>query len=320
MKLDRAEEILSNFEKLNILVIGDIGIDKYTQGEVKRISPEAPVPILNVDKEWDKLGLAANVAENLATLKVKVSMMGLAGDDESLEVLNHLFEKSSIENLTLIEQKRKTTVKQRVLAGNQQICRVDFEDTFPTKQTQELLAKLEKSLDKYDGIILQDYGKGYLTKESLELILKLLNSKNKFIAIDPSVTKELSDYKGATLFKPNFKEATFFTRALGQHEVSIKDLQGNLGAKFFSMTKGSEGMFVRSDSEISQVKTFSREVFDVSGAGDTALAVLTCSLISGASLVESASLANLASGVVVGKVGTATVNQEEILEYLKVNL
>jgi len=316
VNLSRAQEILAKFSNLKIAVIGDIGIDLYTQGDVERISPEAPVPVLGVNKEWNKLGLAANVAENLKTLGVKSTLIGLVGNDETAKDLKKLCEENHIESVFLEDSSRRTTLKQRVLAGNQQICRVDYEsiEDLSDELSEKLLSLIDT--DSYDGFIIQDYGKGLFTKNNLVKILSKIKSSNKMIMVDPSVKKSIKDYQGCSLFKPNHKEALSFSKELGETTVNLEALKAACKADAIAMTKGAEGIYLLSSDFNERVETASIAVFDVSGAGDTTLSALTSGLLSGASLKEAAQLANIASSIVVGKVGTATVSQSEILDTL----
>ncbi len=304
------KEITSKFSDLNILVIGDIGVDFYSQGEVKRISPEAPVPVLNVEKEWKKLGLAANVAENLSSLGIKCSLLGLSGDDTLADEMKKLAEDSNIEIHCFKDPSRRTILKQRVLAGNQQICRIDYEDHNPF-ESLEVKEWITSNISKFDGVIIQDYGKGFLTEENLKIIIDECRAHHIFVAVDPSITKDPSVYKSVDLFKPNKKEASFISRSFGKIEIDPDFLRTSLGVKSLVITKGAEGMLISNKNEKKLVPTFSKEVYDVSGAGDTSIAVLTASLVAGSTLEQAATLANIASGLVIQKVGTATIDIEE---------
>ncbi len=316
MNKKRASEILAKFSELKIAVIGDIGIDLYTQGSVERISPEAPVPVLSVDREWKKLGLAANVAENLKTLGANPTLIGLVGNDSTAKELREICTQRSIESMFLEDSERSTTLKQRVMAGNQQICRVDFESTKSINNilSEKLLSLIDTS--SYDGFIIQDYGKGLFNSENLKKIISKIKQAGKMVIVDPSVKKSIKDYSGCTLFKPNFKEAQSFSKELGKSEVHLSDLKVACDADAIAMTKGAEGIYLLSSEFNERVETASIAVFDVSGAGDTTLSTLTSCLLSGANLKEAAELSNLASAIVVGKVGTATVSRDEILERL----
>ncbi len=316
MNRERAKEILAKFSDQKIAVIGDVGIDLYTQGDVERISPEAPVPVLGVSKEWKKLGLAANVAENLKTLGAAPTLIGLVGTDETAKELQLICDERSIDHLFIEDDSRTTTLKQRVMAGNQQICRVDYESSelISDDLSENLLSHIDTSL--FDGFIIQDYGKGLFTPSNLKKIITKIKSVNKMIMVDPSVKKSIKDYYGCSLFKPNYKEAQSFSKELGSSKVELQGLREASGAEAVTMTKGAEGIYLLNSEFNERVETASIAVFDVSGAGDTTLSTLTSCLLSGANLKEAAQLANLASAIVVGKVGTATVTCDEILERL----
>ncbi len=321
----RFETVLNGFEKIqNIAVLGDVGVDKYTSGNVDRISPEAPVPVVEVKKEWTKLGLAANVSDNLSDLGVTSDLFGVIGNDVHGKIFEDLLGKSGLTTKSLVKSDtRSTTFKERVVAGTQQICRIDYETQEPIDETSKssLLEKIDQKLGKIDGIILEDYGKGLFDERFTQEVIALAKRNKVLVTVDPSRKNPATWYKGATLFKPNFKEASIIMDRLGFSEERKPEriceiLIDKLNFDNVVVTLGSEGMVSMSkDSQTKKIPTIARDVFDVSGAGDTSIAVLTAALISGGNLEEAVWTANLAAGVVVAKKGTATATIDEIKTY-----
>lgn len=323
---DRFYSITKEFQTCGpILVVGDVGIDKYTLGEVRRISPEAPVPVLEVTKEWPKLGLAANISHNLTTLGVSSTLCGVVGDDMRANLFESLLEDEGLKTWGIVRDKTRPTIyKERVSTKTQQICRIDYEETGPINlETENRLIKRVKEFSKdFGALILEDYAKGTLTKKVITDLIDQFNAEKKIIAIDPGRDTDPLFYRNATLLKPNLKESQLMAHALGYNEKKLTDIidlfVDKLNIKMVVITLGAEGMavFDRDCHQVPQIiPTVANEVFDVSGAGDTAISVLTASLLSGASLIEAAWIGNCASGVVVGKTGTATVNLAELNEF-----
>lgn len=325
----RFQEIINSFEKLKpILVLGDLGVDKYTYGSVNRISPEAPVPVLEVVKEWEKLGLAANVADNLKSLGVLSTLCGVIGEDTNGPALLNLIKDSGLSSDGVVKvANRMTTYKERVVTETQQICRIDYE----TKEDIDLdcasrLFKHIKSLkDSHGAIIVEDYGKGIVTNELMKMINDEFQDKDYLVAVDPSRTTPPEWYKGAHLLKPNKVEANLMVKSLGYPrennlEKMAEILIEKLNLKKLIITLGAEGMALM-DTDLSSglkiIPTAASEVFDVSGAGDTAISAIVASLNAGANLEEAAWIGNCASGVVVGKKGTAKVNLKELTEFFE---
>ncbi len=322
---DRLNHLASQFTRIApILVVGDVGIDKYTFGNVQRISPEAPVPVIEVQKEWEKLGLAANVSDNLASLKISSILFGVIGEDEQGEKLIGLLKNRGIKNAVLIcDKSRTTTVKERVVTEAQQICRIDYETrNFLGKDVeQRLLEKVLSFRGRCSALILEDYGKGTLTKSLLHTLIREFGEHNIPIYIDPNKDTPPLYYKGVTLLKPNRQEAWAMAQALGYRSDNgnlqkISELLAHkLCVKNIVVTLGKDGMalYDRTRTPVFQmIPTMASEVFDVSGAGDTAIALLTASLQADSSLEEAAWLANCGSGIVVGKRGTATVTVSDL--------
>lgn len=325
----RFETILKEFKNIKpILVAGDVGVDKYTYGEVKRISPEAPVPVLEVSREWMKLGLAANVVDNLSALEVESTICGVIGDDKNANTLENLLEESRLKTWGIIrDASRMTTFKERVVTEVQQVCRVDYESQEPINN--EVYDKLKLRFDEFksehSAFIIEDYGKGFLRKNVIEYIISEAKSLNKLVAVDPSRTTPAIYYKGATLLKPNKVEANLMVQSLGYNNVTCMEevsriLVDKLALEKIIITLGSEGMGLvdtNNGGEFVRIPTVANEVYDVSGAGDTAISAIVSALCSGASLEEAAWIGNCAAGVVVGKKGTALVTQGELIQFYK---
>jgi rfaE bifunctional protein kinase chain/domain len=319
----RFNEITSKFNSIDpIIVVGDVGIDKYTFGEVKRISPEAPVPVLEVTKEWLKLGLAANISHNLYTLGVKSTLCGVVGDDNNANVFDNLLEDEKLNTWGIVRCKSRPTIfKERVTTNTQQICRIDYESNEPIDAQTELklLQRVEGFVESHKALIIEDYAKGTLTKDLIHSMIEKFKSAGKLVAVDPGRSTPPLYYKGATLLKPNLSEAKIMVESLGYKEKKIENmakiLVDKLNLQMLVITLGADGMALldtKNQPDLKIIPTVANEVFDVSGAGDTAISVLTSSLIAGATLEEAAWIGNCASGVVVGKKGTATVNLEEL--------
>lgn len=321
----RFNELTQKFPSLNpILVVGDIGIDKYTKGEVKRISPEAPVPIVEVFDEWNKLGLAANVTDNLRSLDVKSTICGVIGNDVHADVFENLLEENGLSTWGIIRSDdRPTTFKERVVTNTQQVCRVDYESK--KMITTDLLSRLKTRVEEFEGvhhsIIIEDYGKGLFSEELCQYLIRRAKEKGQLIAVDPSRTTPPLWYKGANILKPNKLESQLMAQSLGYQGEDINEVAELLIDKLdldkVIITLGAEGMLVSSkdSSENKVIPTFAREVFDVSGAGDTAISTLMAALAADATIEEAVWLANLASGVVVGKKGTALVTPHELKQF-----
>ncbi|MBD64000.1 MAG: D-glycero-beta-D-manno-heptose-7-phosphate kinase [Halobacteriovoraceae bacterium] len=324
IEANRFDEIISQFKSLKpILVVGDVGIDKYTIGEVKRISPEAPVPVVEVVREWNKLGLAANVIDNLNSLEVQSTICGVVGNDRNADHLEALLEDSKLSTWGIVRcPERMTTFKERIVTDVQQICRVDYEttDNLIEESMKSLLHRVSEFASSHSAVILEDYNKGLFCKEFTSEAIKMIRSAGAFIAVDPSRETNPRFYKGADLLKPNKVESQLMAHALGHTTRDIdeisKILMGELELKQLIITLGGEGMAVTEQSgKTSRIPTVAREVFDVSGAGDTAISTIVAALSSGASLEEAAWIGNCASGVVVGKKGTALVTQSELKKF-----
>lgn len=318
---NRLNAILSHCRDKKILVIGDVGIDRYTIGSVERVSPEAPVPVVCVEQEVLKLGLAANVADNIHALGGKAFLMGVIGRDRHAKDFRELLKISKISSRSIVvDPKRKTSLKERVVSEKQQLLRIDYESRDPLgHQVQSvLLKKIASLIQESDGVIIEDYAKGMLTQTLLSSIFRLVQRSKKLVAVDPNAKTSVHHYKGATLLTPNTKEL----EALCGFSVSDDRSFIRAGwlvlkwtsAKFLVVTRGKDGiaLFSKGSSKVQFIPTYAREVYDVSGAGDTVISVLVLALLSEATLIEAAVLGNLAGGIEVSKRGTATVSPSEI--------
>lgn len=315
-KLDSLD-LLSKFSHQKIAVIGDIMLDKYLYGQVDRISPEAPIPIVKVTSEKYTPGGAANVAANISTLGGVPYLFGIVGDDHNSKVLVDLIKKFKISSSGIIrEASKKTICKTRVVSLNQQLIRIDHEDTEYIEKhfAEHVLEQLAKISD-LSVIIISDYAKGTITEELMQEIIKFSKTNNVSIIVDPK-PKHMNWYKNTFIITPNKKEAEVMSNSsLGIKRSFFsagKNLSEDLCANII-ITAGSDGMYIiGKDVEPLQIPTRAKEVFDVSGAGDTVVAALALSIGSGASICEAAEIANLAAGVKVGKVGTQPVYWKEI--------
>ena len=306
--------------KPNILVVGDLMIDHYLWGSCERISPEAPVQVVDISKETTVLGGAGNVINNLNTLGANVSVASVIGDDENGKELLGMLKSIGVDSQNIITQEsRKTSKKSRIIAVSQQILRYDKEskNSITQKSSQTIIETLKNSIVSYNMIILSDYGKGVLTEELCQGLIKLANEKNIKVLVDPKGS-DFSKYKGAYLLTPNKKEAILatgieITDALSLERALVKlKNECNLGVSLITL---SEDGIATLDKEVETFPTVAKEVFDVTGAGDTVIASIAFALSAGKSIQETAAFANLAAGVVVGKIGSATVSIAEIEEY-----
>ncbi len=318
-------DIISQFSKKNILVFGDMGVDRYTVGVVERISPEAPVPIVLVTHEWDKLGLSANVADNITAVGAKSSVVGLVGNDFTAKEFVELLETSRIKASGLVkDSSRRTVLKERIETDRQQLMRVDYENLAALTPAIEakLLAQFKTALKTADCVIIQDYAKGTLTEKLIQAAIKETKRAKKWLLIDPHSSRPIHWYEGGTVFKPNLKEAERLSGVSIVDDESLCVAGQNLlkfsKSDWVVITRGKDGMaiFSKKSKKVDLIPTFAREVFDVSGAGDTVVAIMALSLVSGATLIQASVLANMAAGVVVAKRGTATVKIDEILQQI----
>ena len=315
------KKVLERIKNLNILVFGDVMLDRYVNGEVSRISPEAPVPVIRVMEEKSVAGGAANVALNLASLGASVESVGWFGKDEQGDKLVEILCEKNIKVDPRCRFSSAPTIsKSWITSSNQQVCRVDREsnaDSYSLGLDQFGSLLLEKA-GNADAVIISDYGKGFVTNEALEL----LKGSARFLSVDPKPSRPV-DYACPDLLTPNRLEALEMVGMSRESQAPfpldevVEEIFKHFSPKMLAVTLGSEGMLLAEKGKVKAlIPTAAREVFDVSGAGDTVIATLTLGLVAGETFEDSAHLANLAAGIVVGKVGTATVTPEEILSVL----
>ncbi len=326
---DRFDNILANFNSIKpIMVVGDVGVDKYTFGEVKRISPEAPVPVLEVEKEWMKLGLAANVSDNLKSLEVTSTLCGVIGDDNNANKLEDLMDENGLKSWGIVrDESRMTTFKERIVTEVQQVCRVDYEtkDAISNETYNRMKDRFEEFKADHSAIIIEDYGKGLLRENVISYLVEQGKDMGKLVAVDPARSTPPHWYKGATLLKPNRVECEIMVKALGYNQkASVSEMAeiliDKLSLEKIIITLGAEGMAMldtKLSSEIKIIPTVAKEVFDVSGAGDTAISAIVASMAAGATLEEAGWIGNCASGVVVAKKGTALCSVSELKEHFQ---
>jgi rfaE bifunctional protein kinase chain/domain len=326
MKKARFEELAAKLPGKKVLVLGDVGVDRYTVGTASRLSPEAPVPVLLVSSQSDKLGMAANVADNVRAFGATPVLSSLVGEDRCCDELFALLKSSGIGGANVLKHgSRRTSLKERVIAQPQHIVRIDHEKPEPlSKEAEEFF--LEKTLPLIQGcdaLILEDYAKGVLTERVLTEVIATARKHGKLITADPTtIVRRPQDYKGVSLFKPNRDEASRLSGIEIRDEKSLhaagEFFLREVEAQMVVITRGAAGMTVFTPKEEPvTIPTFAHAVYDVSGAGDTVIAMLTLAIASGATLVESSLLANYAAGVEVGKQGTATVTIAEVEQHMR---
>jgi rfaE bifunctional protein kinase chain/domain len=336
--MKKLSKIIKNFPQARILVIGDLILDEYVWGDVERISPEAPVPVVWAKKRSYVLGGAANVANNIRSLGAGVSLCGVAGKDKNADILLSQLKRQGIsqEGILLVNN-RHTTVKTRIIAGHQQVVRLDWEHTDSLSQNTNvrLYDFIDKNINKFQAIIIEDYGKGVINPWLTKRVINLTSQKNRIITVDPK-EEHFQYYSGVTSITPNRREAESAVRNLKIQDTTntfkiktdrlmtdenLKRAGGEL-LKYLRLgslliTLGEDGMFLFEGNHITHIPTRAQEVFDVSGAGDTVIASFTLSLACGASKLEAAHIANFAAGIVVSKIGTAAISREELLERIR---
>lgn len=323
----RVEQIIRNVQGKKILVLGDVMIDRYLRGRVSRLSPEAPVPVVDMESETSHFGGAANVALNLKTLGCDPLMVGLVGHDEYGRRFISLLEESGMSGDGVIAvEDRPTTVKTRIIGDNQHIARVDRELVRYVAGTTEehILEHIGRLLPQAEAVILEDYNKGMLSPAIIEYTIAEARRRNIIVTVDPKFTNFLA-YKQATLFKPNLKEsAQALARSIEttqEVEEAARQLQQTLDVRAVLLTRGADGMTLYRDSdEIWHIPTQTREVADVSGAGDTVIATLTAALCAGADEPEAALIANYAAGIVCEEVGIVPVEKDRLLHTISGDL
>lgn len=311
-----------------ILVIGDVGVDEYVLGSVRRISPEAPVPVLEVESEDKRMGLAANISQNITSLGGVALTVGIVGNDTGATLLRGLFDRYHVSwDSMIVDPERPTTRKTRIMAQHHHLVRVDYELTkylTPELETK-VLKKVAELLPQADAVILQDYAKGVVSETLTKKIVEACRQAGKRLLVDPHRSKGAEFYSGADVIKPNYDESVALSGLrfddLKSHPNKVLEvgraLQKKSGAREVVITRGKDGMTIFSGHDITEVPTYARRVFDVTGAGDTVIAAMSLGLAGGLTLVQSCMLANFAAGVVVGKVGSVPCEIDELITYIE---
>ncbi|WP_018693854.1 bifunctional D-glycero-beta-D-manno-heptose-7-phosphate kinase/D-glycero-beta-D-manno-heptose 1-phosphate adenylyltransferase HldE [Algicola sagamiensis] len=314
---------LSVFQRLSqakVLVVGDVMLDSYWQGDSSRISPEAPIPVVKVDDQDDKVGGAANVARNIAHLDGKVALMGIIGEDDVGQRFSRLLEEEKIEQKLVKQSKKPTIAKLRVISRHQQMLRLDFEQTFEKSDAETLANEFESLVDDYEFIVFSDYNKGSLLQ--IQSMIQLAKSRGKCVLIDPK-QKDLSSYAGADLITPNRSEFILAGGLVDSEEsivTSARDLMQRHQIGAILLTRSEQGMSLITPDDKVDFPAQVLEVSDVTGAGDTVVATFATMLAAGASMSDAACFANLAAGIVVAKLGAATATPEELAAKLNTYL
>ena len=316
MDKNRFDQISSSFSQQSILVIGDVMLDKFMWGNASRISPEAPVPIISVNKISHSPGGAANVALNLSKLSANVQILGIVGDDNEGTILEDTLLKNGVKTQFIKEAKISTTTKTRIIAHGQQVVRTDYEDIRDVNSDQIKIIKdiLDKIISEIDAIIIQDYNKGLLVKDSIKTILDISSEKNIPVYVDPKKDNFFA-YNKIRLFKPNlfeFESAINFKEQDKSFEDLGKDLRKKINAEILMVTRSEEGVTLFTDKNVQTISTKARKVHDVSGAGDTAISAFVLADLCGANIEESAMISNYAAGRVCEEVGVVPISLEMI--------
>jgi rfaE bifunctional protein kinase chain/domain len=315
---------ISKFPDARIMVIGDLMVDEYIWGNVSRISPEAPVPVVSVTSESLRLGGAGNVVNNIHTLGGKALLTGVVGNDEMGRKVTDDLRKMGLETKgIMVEPERVTTVKTRIIAQHQQVVRYDREITRPIQpeNIQKILSLLEAGIHELDAVLVSDYGKGVICEPLMERVRSLTRGAGKILAVDPKV-KNFPFFREVSIITPNHFEAA---EAAGRWILNEEDLLAvgktllmRLQAQSVLITRGEKGMTLfQENGEVTHIPTMAKEVYDVTGAGDTVISVLTLAMASGATAKEAAILSNIAAGIVVGEVGTATIKTSELEDAIR---
>lgn len=316
-KKQRLDEIFSGFNNKRIFVIGDLMLDVYIWGKVGRISPEAPVPIVEVEEESYRFGGAANVGLNVRSLGGIPVLVGVIGYDKEGTVIDALMEENELEKDGIFyDEDRPTTVKTRIIAHSQHVVRVDKEDKRNISEEMEnkILQFLHQRKNEIDGIILEDYNKGVLTKNLIKQVIEFANKNKILITVDPKFDN-FFEYRNVTVFKPNRKETEDALGIKLNSEENVleagKRLKEKLNPEYLLLTRGEKGMTLfTKNGDFHTIPTRARKVADVSGAGDTVIATITMALAAGAEIEEAATIANLAAGLVCEEVGVVPIDRQ----------
>jgi rfaE bifunctional protein kinase chain/domain len=309
-----------NLESVRLLVVGDVMLDRYWFGDVSRISPEAPVPVVRIEKREARLGGAANVARNAAALGAHCGLLGVVGNDEAGDQVEEILRESSIDSYLKRDEAISTIIKLRVIGRQQQMVRIDFEEAPSETTLRDKLTQFKAILPDYDVIIFSDYNKGSLV--NVAEMIRMARDAGKTVMVDPK-GDDFTPYRGATILTPNKSE---LKRIVGSWKTEeqltekAQTLREELGLTALLLTRSEEGMSLYTADEVLHVHADAREVYDVSGAGDTVIATMAAMLGVGAPLAEALATANRAGGIVVGKLGTATAGPEELLQAIGAGL
>lgn len=322
----RATELIAHIGDRRVVVFGDVMLDEFVWGDVTRISPEAPVPVVDIRRESVHLGGAANVLANLVALGARGTVVGVVGKDQAGERLRAELREAGAQqadSTLVIDDHRPTTVKTRIIAHNQLVVRADREQRAPVDVRTEdrIISVLQRSIEEADAFVVSDYDKGAVTARILAQILPLAYGRGIPVLIDPKM-RNFNVYRPATLITPNHHEALRLTNTEEDSNEGLQQaarlIRERLKCESVLITRGERGMLLlEGDADPVYVETMAREVYDVTGAGDTVIATLAASLAAGASMLEAAILANHAAGIVVGKVGTATASADELINSIQ---
>ena len=299
---------------VRILIVGDVMLDRYWFGDVNRISPEAPVPVVRIERRDERLGGAANAARNAAALGAQTGLLGVVGADEAGDNVNNLLAASSITSYLNRDRAISTIVKLRVIGRQQQLLRIDFEDAPSEAILRDKLTQFNSLLANYDVIVFSDYAKGSLI--NVATMIETAKQAGKCILVDPK-GEDFFRYAGATVLTPNRAEMRHIVGSWNSEEQltsKAQQLRSALDLDALLLTRSEEGMTLYTEQEVVHVPAMAREVYDVSGAGDTVIATLAVMLGTGMPMAQAVAMANRAGGIVVGKLGTATVSKEELLQ------
>lgn len=315
---------IRSFRRRRILVFGDLMLDRFVFGTVSRISPEAPVPVVEIKKENTSMGGAANVAANIRSLGgIPIPLGVLGGDSQGSRLREEFRSIGSPVGGLIVDKSRPTSTKTRIIAHHQQVCRTDREDRSPLSPAiqSRIANKFKATLSSADAVIISDYAKGMISPSLLGRTLPRAKSAGKIVSVDPKM-KDFSAYRGATVITPNIQETELASgiSISGTRDLvrAARKILGGAGIEHLLVTRGEEGMALfEGSSRATYIPTVAQEVFDVTGAGDTVISTLTLGLVSGLSVLEAAVLSNIAAGIVVGKLGTASVTPDELIEAIR---
>jgi len=318
------ERIFSNLGSHKILILGDVMLDEYLWGNVSRISPEAPVPVVQILKETLKLGGAANVALNVQALGDQPILVGVVGEDKNGQKLTQVLKDNDLsERGIFVDENRQTTIKTRIIAHSQQVVRADREktDEIPSELSLKLYDFIQSRVKEIEGIIISDYGKGVINGGLLERVISLAKDNDLFIGVDPKETHFMS-YRQVSVITPNHHEASFVSGRRIKDDQSLEEvgwgLLERLEVESLLITRGEKGMSLfEKNRTLTHFPTAAKEVYDVTGAGDTVISTFACAKAAGADFKEAALLSNHAAGIAVGELGTAQVTKEKLKEDLK---